>query len=143
MHTLSHLCSHIQNCFRAKLRRISVPETNANRASGDRRGPYLRGHPVSITPDNVATRRIWVDLKYTNGEPVLRNLKVVSKPSRKVFATNAELAAVASARRALTNPLLKANVVGQVTILRTPYGIVEMKDALRKNVGGEVLCIAS
>ena len=47
---------------------------------------------------------------------------------------------IASARQA--SNLLKGQVLGQVTILETPYGIVEMKDALRKNVGGEVLCFA-
>lgn len=50
------------------------------------------------------------------------------------------LRAIASARSATS--LLKGQVLGQVTILDTPYGIIEMKDALIKGVGGEVLCFA-
>ncbi|KAJ1557129.1 hypothetical protein HK405_000753 [Cladochytrium tenue] len=100
--------------------------------------------PPPLTPDNVARRRIWVDLRFgRDGEPAMRQLKLVSKPSRRVYATVDELRAIAGARRVLGNSLLRSGVPGQITVLRTPYGIVEMQDALRKNVGGEVLCIAS
>jgi ribosomal protein S8 len=155
MAPIHNLCSQIQNSFKWRLRRIAVPESKTNRAivqilyeegfissiaSGDNLGPYNAGFEVPITPDNVSRRRIWLDLKYKEGEPVLSKMKLISKPSRKVFATNQELKAIASAKRA--GPLLKAGEVGQITILKTDYGIVEMKDALKKNVGGEVICIA-
>ncbi|KAJ3175409.1 hypothetical protein HDU87_006229 [Geranomyces variabilis] len=90
---------------------------------------------------NPASQKLWLTLKYKDGEPVLRKMSAVSKPSRRVFASLAELRAVAAARRAA--PLLKGQEVGQVTILDTPYGIIELKEALEKEVGGEVLCIAA
>ncbi|KAJ3145099.1 hypothetical protein HDU86_001151 [Geranomyces michiganensis] len=90
---------------------------------------------------NPASQKLWLTLKYKDGEPVLRKMAAVSKPSRRVFASLAELRAVAAARRA--GPLLKGQEVGQVTILKTPYGIIELKEALEKEVGGEVLCIAA
>ena len=67
-----------------------MPETKTNRAicqvlyeegllqqlsSGDVTAPYAEGFKVPMTPDNVALRRIWVDLKYKDGEPVLRKLQ--------------------------------------------------------------------
>ncbi|KAI8617697.1 ribosomal protein S8 [Chytriomyces sp. MP71] len=136
-----HLSSHVTNAFRLRMARVAVPESKQNQAianilhdegfvaavqSGDTLGPYQMGAQVPITPDN--------------GEPVLHDMRAVSKPSRRVFATAQELKMVAAARRA--SPLLKGAHVGQVTILKTAYGIVELKDALKKNVGGEVLCIA-
>ncbi|KAJ3030270.1 UNVERIFIED_CONTAM: hypothetical protein HDU68_009667 [Siphonaria sp. JEL0065] len=150
-----HLCSHIHNAFKLRMVRVAVPE-NAQSAAivrilhnegflggvskGDVLGPFQLGSPVPATPDNISRRRLWLDLKYTKGEPVLADLRAVSKPSRRVFATAHELKMIAAARRA--GPLLKGQQVGQVTILDTEYGIIELKDALKKNVGGEVLCIA-
>ncbi|KAI8817558.1 ribosomal protein S8 [Fimicolochytrium jonesii] len=91
-------------------------------------------------PPNPARLRIWLDLKYKHSRPVLSRMSVVSKPSRRVYASLRELQAVAAARRA--GPLLKGQEVGQITILDTPYGIIELKEALKQEVGGEVLCIA-
>ncbi|KAJ3084392.1 ribosomal protein S8 [Rhizoclosmatium globosum] len=150
-----HLCSHIHNAFKLRMAQVAVPETKQSLAiariladegfvagvsKGDTLGPYHAGAAVPVTPDNISRRRIWLDLKYSAGEPVLRDLRAVSKPSRRVFATASELKMIAAARRA--GPLLKGQHVGQVTILDTVYGIIELKDALKKNVGGEVLCIA-
>ncbi|KAI9346473.1 ribosomal protein S8 [Obelidium mucronatum] len=150
-----HLCSHIHNAFKQRLVQVAVPASKQNAAivrillaegflggvaQGDVHGPFQLGVPVPVTPDNVAQRRLWLDLKYARGDAVLSDLRAVSKPSRRVFATAHELKMIAAARRA--GPLLKGQQVGQVTILDTEYGIIELKDALKKNVGGEVLCIA-
>ncbi|KAI9208253.1 ribosomal protein S8 [Polychytrium aggregatum] len=149
---VANLCSQIQNSFRWRFRRIAVPYTNVNRSiahilydegfissymSGDDKGPYHTGSVVPVTPDNIARRKIWMDLKYHEGEPVLKKMSTISKPSRKVFASVLELKAIASARRA--SPLLRPQGVGHITILKTKYGILELKDALSKEVGGEVL----
>ncbi|KAJ3194981.1 hypothetical protein HK101_001434 [Irineochytrium annulatum] len=157
MPAVHNLCSQIANSFRAGRPRIAVPETNTNRSivqilykegfigavmSGDVMGPYRHGAEIIATPDNVSRRRIWLDLKYREGEPVLRKIKVVSKPSRKVFATIDELKAVAAARRPQSN-LLKPQEVGQITVVKTVFGIMELREALKKSVGGEVLLIAS
>ncbi|KNC96278.1 mitochondrial 37S ribosomal protein MRPS8 [Spizellomyces punctatus DAOM BR117] len=156
MAPVHNLCSQIQNSFRWKLRRVAVPHSATNRAicqilyeegfvstlaSGDETGPFQRGVEVPITPDNIARRKIWLDLKYRDGQAVLQKMRAVSKPSRRIFASVEELQAIAAARRA--GPLLKGQEVGQVTILDTPYGIIELKEALTKEVGGEVLCIAA
>jgi small subunit ribosomal protein S8 len=71
------------------------------------------------------------------GEPALNQVRVVSKGSRKVFATPEECMAVLACRS--PSKLFKANRLGSITILNTPYGVVELKDAVKKQVGGEVL----
>eukprot|EP00842_Homolaphlyctis_polyrhiza_P006023 jgi/Hompol1/6421/HPOL_003481-RA len=153
MPLVHNLCSKIENACRAQLRRVEVPYSKTNKAIcavlyeegfisalsvGDEQGPFDRGYEVPITPDNIAQRRLWLDLKYRAGESALSRMQLVSKPSRKVNASFEELCAIAAARRA--GPLLKPQQVGQITILKTEYGIIELKDALRKQVGGEVLC---
>ncbi|KAJ3287475.1 hypothetical protein HK104_008565 [Borealophlyctis nickersoniae] len=150
-----HLCSKIENAFKSHIRRIAVPNSKTNRAicqilyeegflqsiaSGDIQGPFQRGEEVPLTPSNISKRRIWLDLKYKDGDPVLNKMRCISKPSRKIFASPQELQAIAAARRA--SPLLKAQEVGQVTIIDSPFGIIELKEAIKKNVGGEVMCYA-
>lgn len=152
---IPNLCSHISNSFRAGLRRTAVPATKLNRAvcgilyregfvsavlQGDVHGPDPSGHEVPITPDNIALRRLWLELKYRDNEPVLRNMKAISLPSRRVYATVDELKAVAAGRRN-AHALMKPADVGQITILDTAFGVLDMNEALLKSVGGEVLAI--
>jgi ribosomal protein S8 len=126
-----------------------------NVTTGDTNGPFRSTMPVTLNQNNIAKARLWLDLKYRNGLPALEKMKVISKPSRRIFASPDECRyiftlkflftnqsrAIASARQA--SSLLKGQVLGQITILNTPYGIIEMKDALLKGVGGEVLCYAA
>ncbi|KAJ3310725.1 hypothetical protein HDV04_004681 [Boothiomyces sp. JEL0838] len=156
MAPIYHLCSHIQNAYRNNLKKIAVPYNKTFKAitnilyeeglvqsvsSGDVHGPFQVGYQVPITPSNIASRRIWIDLKYRHGEPALQKMGVVSKPSRRIFASVEECQAIAASKS--SNSLLKNQSLGQITILNTPYGIIEMKEALKKQVGGEVLCYAT
>ncbi|KAH6581476.1 hypothetical protein BASA61_009057 [Batrachochytrium salamandrivorans] len=128
-----NLCSHIENAYRSQLRRIAVPYTKTSKAicavlyqegfisalvAGDETGPFDRGYAVPITPDNVAQRKLWLDLKYRSGISALTSMKIISKPSRRVHASFEELRAIAAARRA--GPLLKPQLAGQITIVDTP-----------------------
>jgi ribosomal protein S8 len=156
MAPIHHLCSQLQNASKAKLRRIAVPFSKANKSicnilytegllsgvsTGDVTGPFERGYPVPVTTNNISRMRLWIDLKYRSGMPALSTCAVVSKPSRRIFASAEELRVVASGRKA--TPLIKAQTVGQITIVNTPYGIVELREALSKSVGGEILCMAT
>ncbi len=67
-----------------------------------------------------------IELKYYNGEPVIREIKRISKPGRRVYASVKNLPTV-------------ANGLG-VAILSTPKGVMSDAEAREKNVGGEVLC---
>lgn len=107
---------------------------------GDIYGPDPSGHEIPVTPDNVAMRRLWLELKYRDNEPVLRAMKAVSLPSRRIYATVDELKAVAAGRRN-AHALVKPADVGQITILDTAYGVLDINEALMKNVGGEVLAV--
>lgn len=67
-----------------------------------------------------------VELKYYDGEPVIRDITRVSKPGRRVYASVGSLPRV-------------SNGLG-VAIISTPSGVMADHEAREKNVGGEVLC---
>ena len=67
-----------------------------------------------------------IELKYYDGEPVIRKIERVSKPGRRVYVSVRDLPRV-------------ANGLG-VSILSTPKGVMSDWAAREQNVGGEVLC---
>ena len=67
-----------------------------------------------------------VDLKYNNGLPVIKEIKRVSKPGRRIYV------------RATSIPKIK-NGLG-LAIVSTSIGIMTDNDARSKNVGGEIIC---
>lgn len=153
-----HLCSKIENAFRLHIGRVHTPNTRMNRdicqilynegfltsmSLGDIHGPFPDQpdqHPP-LTSSNLTQRKLWLELKYRHGQPVLTELRCVSKPSRKVFASALELQAFAAAAGRMGGKLGNQHM-GQVTILNTVFGIIDLKEALKKDVGGEVLCYA-
>ena len=66
-----------------------------------------------------------LSLKYYNKQPVIRELKRISKPGRRVYKPADQL------------PRVK-NGLG-VAIISTSIGVMSDKQARKKNVGGEVL----
>ncbi|ORY02430.1 30S ribosomal protein S8 [Basidiobolus meristosporus CBS 931.73] len=146
------VCSAIQNGFRARLKQISLPDTKMNLAisrilynqgfvSSVMRGDYNGPNEtyVPLTDENIATRRLWLDLKYKDNQPVLRQIQCVSKPSRKIRAQLDELKLLASGKR---SGMLKPLQPGEIMIVTTPYGVLELHEAVAKNAGGEILCRA-
>jgi small subunit ribosomal protein S8 len=67
-----------------------------------------------------------IELKYYDGQPVIRSIERVSKPGRRVYASVDATPRVADG-------------LG-VTILSTSQGVMTDHEAREKNVGGEVLC---
>jgi small subunit ribosomal protein S8 len=85
---------------------------------------FIRGFAVVQQGNNKA--EIEVELKYFDGAPVIRELRRVSKPGRRVYASVTTLPTV-------------FNGLG-ISILSTPKGVMSDADARAQNVGGEVLC---
>ena len=67
-----------------------------------------------------------IELKYYDGEPVIRELKRVSTPGRRVYSSIDDLPTV-------------YNGLG-VSILSTSKGVMSDSDGRDSNVGGEVIC---
>ena len=69
---------------------------------------------------------IEVELKYHDSEPVIKELKRISKPSLRKYSSSSDLGSVKGG-------------LGSY-ILSTNQGLMTDKDARAKNVGGEILC---
>ena len=84
---------------------------------------YIRGYAeVEIK----GHKELEIELKYHEGEPVIRELKRISTPGRRVYSSVSDL---------------KPHRQGLgVSILSTPKGLMTDTTAKEKNVGGEVLC---
>jgi small subunit ribosomal protein S8 len=67
-----------------------------------------------------------IELKYSEGQPVIREIKRVSKPGRRVYTQVKDVPRV-------------YNGLG-ISILSTPRGVLSDKEAREANVGGEILC---
>jgi small subunit ribosomal protein S8 len=71
-------------------------------------------------------KNLKVDLKYYEGTPVIKEIKRVSKPGRRVYS------------RANSIPKIQ-NGLG-LAILSTPKGVMSDNDARKNNLGGEIIC---
>jgi len=85
---------------------------------------YIRGFETVTGAEGH--QEFEIALKYQDGEPVIRELKRVSKPGRRVYSGAKEIPSVRSG-------------LG-VAIVSTPRGIMSDAQARADNVGGEVLC---
>ena len=71
-------------------------------------------------------KNLKVDLKYYEGHPVIKEIKRISKPGRRVYS------------KANSIPKIQ-NGLG-LAILSTPKGVMSDNQARKNNVGGEILC---
>ena len=84
---------------------------------------YIRGYAVV---EREGRSQIEIELKYFEGEPVIREIERVSKPGRRVYTSVRNLPRI-------------NNGLG-VAIVSTPKGVMADHDARDANVGGEILC---
>jgi small subunit ribosomal protein S8 len=85
---------------------------------------YIRGYDRKSSENGQG--ELVISLKYFEGEPVIREIKRVSKPGRRVYLGVSEIPQV-------------RNGLG-VAIVSTPKGVMSDANARAANVGGEVLC---
>jgi len=85
---------------------------------------YIRGY--SSTDFGNGRTEFEIELKYHEGQPVIRQIERVSKPGRRVYTAVEAMPRV-------------ANGLG-ITIVSTPRGVMADHSAREQNVGGEVLC---
>jgi small subunit ribosomal protein S8 len=83
---------------------------------------YIRGY----NRDEGLRGALSIELKYHNGTPVIRQLRRVSRPGRRVYSGVKDLPRV-------------YNGLG-IAILSTPRGVMSDAEAREAHVGGEVLC---
>ncbi len=85
---------------------------------------YIRGFERVASDNNQG--ELVISLKYFEGVPVIREVKRVSKPGRRVYMSVKDIPSV-------------RNGLG-ISIVSTPKGVMSDANARAANVGGEVLC---
>ena len=80
----------------------------------------------NIDNDKKKIKFLSVNLKYYEGQPVIKEIKRVSKPGRRVYSKATSIPKV-------------LNGLG-LAILSTSKGVMSDTDAIKNNLGGEIIC---
>ena len=123
---LGDMLTRIRNAQRARHSMCMSPasQLRANVLGVLQREGFIRGYSAEELRPGVA--RLKIELKYNEGEPVIKDITRVSRPGRRVYSKIKEL------------PRVYAGL--GISILSTPRGVLSDAEARAANVGGEVLC---
>ena len=122
---IGDLLSRIRNAQMRNKSKVTSPNSRLRESVLDvlKNEGYIRGYAV-VEKDGRS--EIEIELKYFDGEPVIREIERVSKPGRRVYTSVRNMPRI-------------NNGLG-VTIVSTPKGVMADHDARDANVGGEILC---
>lgn len=123
---LGDLLTRIRNGQSARKSVVVAPASalRANVLEVLKREGYIRGYSKSDVRPGIS--ELHVELKYHEGQPVIKEISRISTPGRRVYSKIKDLPKV-------------YNGLG-ISILSTPRGVMSDAEARTHNVGGEVLC---
>ncbi|KJV10768.1 30S ribosomal protein S8 [Elstera litoralis] len=123
---LGDMLTRIRNAQHARMSVVLSPASKlrANVLEVLKREGYIRDYTQADVRAGVQELRI--ELKYHEGQAVIKEIKRVSKPGRRVYTKIKDLPKF-------------YNGLG-ISILSTPRGVMSDAEARAANVGGEVLC---
>ena len=122
---LGDMITRIRNAQMRSKDRVSTPGSRFRARVLDvlKNEGYIRGY--STTEHKNGRTEFDIELKYFDGEPVIREIARVSKPGRRVYAS--------------VKALPRVNNGLGVAIVSTPKGVMADHAARDANVGGEIL----
>lgn len=123
---LSDMLTRIRNGQRARKRSVTAPASKLRSGVLEvlKREGFIRGYSqYELRP---GLNEFKIELKYHEGDPVIREINRVSTPGRRVYSKIKDLARMYDG-------------LG-ISILSTPRGVLSDNEARAANVGGEVLC---
>jgi len=123
---LGDMLTRIRNAQRSRHSNCVAPASGlrANVLDVLKREGFIRGFATEELRPGISQLRI--ELKYNEGEPVIKEITRISRPGRRVYSQIKELPRVYGG-------------LG-ISILSTPRGVLSDAEARAANVGGEVLC---
>lgn len=123
---LSDMLTRIRNGQRARKRSVIAPASKLRSGVLEvlKREGFIRGYSqYELRP---GLNELKIELKYHEGDPVIREINRVSTPGRRVYSKIKDLSRMYDG-------------LG-ISILSTPRGVLSDSEARAANVGGEVLC---
>ncbi len=123
---LADMLTRIRNGQRAKKTRVTSPASKlrANVLEVLKREGFIRNFTQNEVRSGIM--EIEIELKYHEGDPVIREISRVSTPGRRVYSGIKDLPRIYDG-------------LG-ISILSTPRGVLSDSEARDQNVGGEILC---
>ena len=123
---IGDMITRIRNAQMRQLNKVTVPNSKFRTKVLDilKKEGFIINYKSSEDADKKFN--ILVELKYNNGEPVIKEIKRISKPGRRIYA------------KASSIPKIQ-NGLG-LAIISTPQGVMSDVEARKNNIGGEVIC---
>lgn len=123
---IADMLTRIRNAVRIERPQVELPVSKVKRGLAEvlkREGYIWDWEEVASQPVN----QLRIHLKYgPNGERLIRHIRRVSRPGRRVYSGADKL-----------RPVL--NGLG-ITVISTSRGVISDREARQRNLGGEVLC---
>ena len=123
---IGDMFSRIRNGQMRSLNSIAIPSSSfrKNILTILKNEGYIKDFFIEKKENNKTSLKI--TLKYFEGNPVIKEIKRISKPGRRVYSSVKSM------------PLIR-NGLG-ISIVSTPKGVMSDSSARNENVGGEILC---
>ncbi len=125
---IADFLTRIRNAQHAGFRIVDVPASNEKKKITEilYNYGYIQKYKFEDTPNNQGLIRIALKYDPVTKLPIIRELRRVSKPGRRIYKGVSELPRI-------------INGLG-IAIISTSKGIMTDKQARKENVGGEILC---
>ena len=123
---IGDMFSRIRNGQMRSLHSIEIPSSNFRRNILEilKNEGFIKDFYIEKSENNKINLK--VNLKYYEGAPVIKEIKRISKPGRRVYS------------RATSLPRVM-NGLG-LAIISTPKGVMTDIEARKNNIGGEIIC---
>ena len=123
---IGDMITRIRNAQLRTLNTVTIPNSKFRAKILDvlKQEGYIIGYKQVSDSKNKSV--LDVDLKYDNGNPVIKEIKRISKPGRRIYAKADSISKI-------------QNGLG-LAIVSTSMGIMSDNDARTKNIGGEIIC---
>tara|TARA_B100001146_G_C15991938_1_gene352962 strand:- start:68 stop:466 length:399 start_codon:yes stop_codon:yes gene_type:complete len=123
---IADMITRIRNAQLRTLKTVAIPNSKFRARILDvlKEEGYISDY--KFIPDTKNKGSLFVDLKYNNGLPVIREITRVSKPGRRIYT------------KADSIPKIQSGL--GIAIVSTSMGIMSDNDARSKNIGGEIIC---
>jgi small subunit ribosomal protein S8 len=123
---IGDMFSRIRNGQMRSLNSVDIPSSNFRRNILEilKNEGFIKDFYIEKSENNKINLKI--NLKYYEGNPVIKEIKRISKPGRRVYS------------RATSIPRVM-NGLG-LAIVSTPKGVMTDTEARKNNLGGEIIC---
>ena len=123
---IADMITRIRNAQLRTLESVSIPSSKFRARILDvlKKEGYISDYKLLSDAKNMGS--LIINLKYYNGLPVIKEIRRISKPGRRIYTKEDSI------------PKIQSGL--GIAIVSTSMGIMSDNDARSKNIGGEIIC---